>query len=271
MCAGGYAELADSGQKPESIGRVLTVAVLVSLVCSVVVASAAVLLKPRQLINERVNVQRNILEVAGLLEPGADVQALFQRVETRLVDFESGALVHDMDPESFDAASAARDPVLGQVIPRQLDLARIGRRARLGKVYFVRSDGAVQRIILPVRGYGLWSTMYGFLALAPDGVTIDGISFYEHAETPGLGDQIDDPRWRASWKDKLAFDAAGEVRITVIKGRVSPGTDATRYQVDGLSGATLTANGVTNLLRYWLGAHGYGPFLSRLRSGEAGI
>ncbi len=251
----------------ESTARVLTVALAVSLVCSVVVASAAVLLKPRQIVNERLEIQRNILAVAGLLEPGADMAMLFERIETRLVELDSGRFVAEPDPVAFDELRSAKDAALGVTIPAELDVARLGRRARFGQVHLVRSAGRVTSVILPVRGAGLWSTLYGFLALAPDGTTIQGISFYQHGETPGLGDQIDDPRWQAAWRGKRAFDATGELRLRVVKGRVMPDAAAAPYQVDGLAGATLTANGVTNLVRYWLGAHGYGPFLDRLRSG----
>jgi Na+-transporting NADH:ubiquinone oxidoreductase subunit C len=269
MSVAGRAGLADQQRnRGDGITRVLSVAILVSLVCSIVVASAAVLLKPRQLANEQVNRQRNVLAVAGLLTPGADVAALFERIEPRLVEFASANLVPEPSAESFDELRAARDPDLGVAVPAALDVARVGRRARFGKIYLVRDEGAVVNLILPVRGAGLWSTMYGFIALAPDGVTITGISFYEHAETPGLGDQIDDPRWRASWQGKQAFDSNGVLRLVVIKGRVQPDAVAAPHQIDGLSGATLTGNGVTNLVRYWLGEHGYGPFLRRLQAGD---
>ena len=252
----------------ESPGRILMVAVLVSLVCSVVVATAAVLLKPRQEINERLNMQRNILDVAGLMTPGADIASLFAAIETRLVEFDSGALVDKPDPATFDELAAARDPQLGVRIPDELDLAKLGWRAKFGKVYLARNNGQLDSVIVPVRGTGLWSTLYGFIALAPDGNTVRAISFYQHAETPGLGDQVDDLRWRANWQGKQVFDAAGAVRLAVIKGRVVSDGSAAKYQVDGLSGATLTGNGVTNLVRYWLGTDGYGRFLARLRAGE---
>ena len=255
----------------ESPTRVLTVAVLVSLACSIVVASSAVLLKPRQVANERLNMQRNILGVAGLLQPGADVAALFARIEPRLVALESGEFVTEPDPATFDALQAATDPDLGVVIPDQLDVARVGRRAPYGHVYLVREAGEVASLILPVSGAGLWSTMYGFIAVAPDGDSVLGISFYEHAETPGLGDQIDDPAWREGWRGKRVFGPAGDVRLAVVKGRVAPDEPAAAYQIDGLSGATLTGNGVTKLLRYWLGEHGYGPFLERLRTGDVAL
>ncbi len=250
----------------EGTARTLLVAVLVSLVCSVFVASAAVMLKPRQEANKILNMRRNILEVVDLLEPGRDIDELFEKIETRVVELETGAYNEEIDPQQFDALKAARDPELGMRIPREQDLAGIGRRARLATVYLVQEDGVVTAIILRVHGYGLWSTMYGFIALEPDGNTVAGLKFYEHAETPGLGDQIDKAVWRDLWPGKKVLDEAGELRLEVIKGRVLPGDALRAYRVDGLSGATLTGRGVSRLLRYWLGDDGYGPYLSRIRN-----
>ena len=135
-------------------------------------------------------------------------------------------------------------------------------------VHLFREDGRLKRIILPVHGKGLWSTMYGFLALAPDGQTIESLAFYEHAETPGLGAEIDNPRWKAKWVGKLVFDKEGQPRIEVIKGTVDPDHPDAHHQVDGISGATITGRGVRNLVHYWLGDQGYGPALDKLRQKE---
>ena len=96
--------------------------------------------------------------------------------------------------------------------------------------------GEVEKIILPIEGYGLWSTLYGFLALAADTTTIKGITYYEHGETPGLGREINNPRWQAQWRDKEIFDDSGAVRIRVTKNATDPD-----YDIDALSGATLSS------------------------------
>jgi Na+-transporting NADH:ubiquinone oxidoreductase subunit C len=133
-------------------------------------------------------------------------------------------------------------------------------------VYLVEDDsGEVDMVILPVHGYGLWSTMYGFLALSGDGQQVRGLTFYQHAETPGLGGEIENPRWLAKWEGRKVFGPAGEVRLQVVHGNVDPGSEWAEWSVDGLSGATLTADGVSNMVQYWLGDQGFGPFLARLR------
>jgi len=252
-------------RKEESVSRTLLVALFVSLVCSSLVASAAVVLKPRQRANEVLEMRRNIVDVAGLMDPRAEVDELFAHIEPRVIDFDTGQYVDDVDPTSFDPQREAKDPNLGVSIPPELDLARIGRRAKRGLVYLVRKDGEVARIILPVSGYGLWSTLYGFLALEPDGNTVADIVFYAHGETAGIGDFVSKSSWRSLWPGKRAYDEAGELQLKIIKGRVAADDPLRDYHVDGVSGATLTGNGVTNLVRYWLGEDGYGPFLRRIR------
>jgi Na+-transporting NADH:ubiquinone oxidoreductase subunit C len=245
----------------------LLVALLVSLVGSTLVASASVLLKPRQVANVVLEKRRNILEVAGLLGSGGDIDELFESIETRVIDLETGTYVEGIDSEAFDPIEAAKDPKLSIAIPAEIDIARVGRRARHAVVYLVRRDGEVGRVILPVSGYGLWSIMYGFIAFEADANTIADITFYSHGETPGLGDFIVKPEWRALWRGKRVFDESGQIQIAVVKGRASGG-ELADYHVDGISGATLTGNGVTNLMRYWLGDHGYGPYLRNIQGGR---
>lgn len=249
----------------ESMSNTLMVAVSVSLVCSVLVATAAVLLKPQQLANEEEFRQRIIVDVAGFDQSSADLATLFGKIEPRLIEFESGEYVDTPDVNDFDAAEAAISPDLGVSIPAELDIASVRRRAIYGAVYLVMEGDEVQQIILPVHGAGLWSTMYGYLALDNDAETVRGLRFFAHAETPGLGDQIDKPAWREQWVGQQLFDENGDPRIEVIKGTVDPSSPTAKYEIDGLAGATLTARGVTNLVHYWVGEHAYGPYLNRRR------
>jgi Na+-transporting NADH:ubiquinone oxidoreductase subunit C len=231
----------EPGGKTETVARTLLVAFFVSLVCSSLVASAAVLLKPRQVANALLDMRRNILDVAGLLDPERDVNELYESIERRIVDLESGAYVEAVHPEANPERAL---------------------------VYLVRRDGEVSRIILPVSGYGLWSTLYGFLALEADANTVADITFYSHGETPGLGDFISKPAWRKLWRNKRVFDESGDLKIEVVKGRVLANDPLADYHVDGVSGATLTGNGVTKLLQHWLGDDGYGPYLRHVRQGD---
>lgn len=253
--------------KREGVARTLLVAFIVSLVCSSLVASAAVVLKPLQEANARLDARKNILDVAGIYDPVRDINEQFARIEARIVELETGVYRDDVDPDTFDPERARKDPERSVVVPADSDVARIGRRAELALVYLVRDGDSVSRIILPVFGYGLWSTMYGFVALEPDGNTVADIVFYAHAETAGIGDFVSKPKWRSLWPKKRAFDENGQLLLRVVKGRVSPDDPLADYHVDGVSGATLTGNGVTNLIQYWLGPRGYGPYLRNIRRG----
>lgn len=265
--------MADHKDKParsrDSVANTLIVAISLSLVASVLVATAAIFLKPVQERNEALYKQQIILDVAGLYAPGADIDALFESIDTKLVDLGSGEYTDAMDPQTFDELAAAKDGELGTSIPADADIANIRQRARYAPVYLVRDGNEISQVILPVYGAGLWSTMRGFLALSTDGNTVQGLRFYEHAETPGLGDQIDKPVWRSQWPGKKLYDDDDELRIEVVRGLADPNNTLAMHQVDGLAGATLTGRGVMNLVRYWTGPDAFGPYLEKLRS-EAG-
>jgi Na+-transporting NADH:ubiquinone oxidoreductase subunit C len=251
----------------DSVAKTLVVAVGLCLVCSVVVSATAVALKPLQERNATLARKIEILKVAGLMEEGGDVDALFSGVETRIVDFDTGRIADDVDPEVYDQRKASEDPTMSVRVPPEDDIAGIQRRARYAPVYLVRDGDQIETIIVPIHGYGLWSTMYGFLALEGDGRTVKGITFYEDGETPGLGGEINNPRWKAHWEGKEVYDEDGKERLHVIKGTPDPGSPEAVYQVDGLSGATLTSNGVSFTIRYWMGDQAFGPFLAWLRDG----
>lgn len=252
--------------------KTLTVVLGVCLVCSFLVSTAAVKLYGLQEQNRRLDRLHNILVAGGLFEPGIDVADTYRRrVEARLIELDSGLTVDEsafdaeLNIEAFDVADWAHDPELGEDVPPETDLANIKRRPRHMVVYLVKNGGSMKKVILPIFGKGLWSTLYGYLALERDLGTVAGITFYAHGETPGLGGEVDAPRWRNSWKGKHVFDAQGNVALKVVKGRADTDPSVAMHQVDGLSGATVTTRGVHNLVNYWLGEDGYGPFLNRLR------
>lgn len=252
----------------DGIGKILGVALALCIVCSVIVSTAAVVLKPAQEANKSLDRKRNILQAAGMLEEGRGVEEQFSVVEERFVDLQSGEFT-DAVAAGYDQRAAAKDPARSRDVPSDEDIAKVGRQASVAQVYLVRGDsGDYEKIILPVHGYGLWSTLYGFLALESDGNTVAGLGFYDHGETPGLGGEVDNPRWKALWPGKKVY-RDGEVELGLKKGAVDPASSDADWSVDGLSGATLTSRGVTNLIDFWLGDNGFAPFLANLRNGEA--
>jgi len=250
----------------DTVGRTFLVAFLVCFVCSLLVSGTTAGLRAKKERDALVRHYRDVLAVTGLLGPTDDVYEFWKdNVVPRLVELETGSYSDAFDPEAFNQQRAAGDPSLNRSIPSDLDIAGLRTRSRFAPVYLIRQEGEVRQVILPVHGKGLWSTLYGYIALKPDLSTINGFGFYDHAETPGLGGEVDNPNWLAQWPGKQVFDEEGRVRIEVLRGQVDSDSPQAQHQVDGLSGATITARGVSNLLRYWLGADGFGPYLERLR------
>ena len=249
----------------DSIKKTLTVAVLMCLVCSIVVSGAAVLLKPEQLANKALDRKTNILAAAGMNTEGKDIDELFSQFEVKIVDLDKGVYSSEHDPISFDQRKSAKNPKLSDELENADDLAKINRREKFATVYLLKKEGRLDRIILPVHGYGLWSTLYGFLALEGDANTVAGLGFYEHGETPGLGGEVDNPNWKKLWKGKQIFNEKGEPVVKLVKIPAAANDPSAVYKVDALSGATLTSNGVENLLNFWLGSKGFAPFLATLR------
>lgn len=238
----------------DSPAKILIVAFSVCLVCSILVSSTAVLLKPIQQQNKNLGRQKEILKVAGLYQADKDPAEQFKLIETRYVDIQNG--------EYADAASS--NLLEKEPIPGTADIAGIGTRYRFLPVYLVYDKQQLSTIVLPLEGKGLWSTIHGFIALAADGNTVKAITFYDHAETPGLGGEISNPNWQQKWRGKQIGDSDGNVQLRIIKGHPNPASRNAKYEIDALSGATLTANGVTRLIHFWLGESGFGPFLTRI-------
>lgn len=249
--------------KKDSVIGTLIVVVLISLVCSVIVAGSAVSLKPLQEEQKLLDKQKNILSVAGLLDKGGNIKQIYaERIEPRLVDLNTGDFVAAQ--ENFDAKNAAKDPEQSIALSDEQDKAKIRRRANYAEVYLVKnSDNKVSQVVLPIYGTGLWSVMYGFISVQPNGNTIDGITYYDQGETPGLGGEIENPKWQAQFAGKTIFDDQGKVALHVSKA----GSADTVHGIDALSGATLTSSGVNNTFQFWFGPKGFGPFLQKLREG----
>ncbi|MBT3565989.1 MAG: Na(+)-translocating NADH-quinone reductase subunit C [Porticoccus sp.] len=248
--------------------KTIKVALVLCIVCSVIVSTAAVLLRPAQQANKDLDRKTNVLAAAGMLQKGDDVNAKFASITARAVDLATGKFTDAVDLDSYNQRKASKDPELS-VDLGDADIAKIGRLPKYMIVYVVEGDAGLEKIILPIKGYGLWSTLYGFVALEADLNTVAGLGFYEHAETPGLGGEIDNPLWKAQWIGKKSYDANNKQALTVVRGKVDLSRSESIHEIDGLSGATLTSRGVDNLIKFWMGENGFSPFLSNLRAGEA--
>ena len=256
-----------------SPGYIIGFTAVVCLVCAVFVAGSAVSLKEHQDANIVLDRQKKVLIVSGLMGEkekltAAEITALFkERITPRAVTLASGRYDDQIDAATYNQRKAAKDPARSKEAAP--NAAKVRRVPTVGLVFQVRSSaGAVEAIIIPIEGMGLWSTLYGYLALGPDTRTIKGITFYEHGETPGLGGEVDNARWKSRWKGRLAFDERWVPSIGVVKGMAGSVEDDP-YRVDGLSGATITSRGVDSLVKYWLGDSGFGPYLAMVRAEQS--
>ncbi|CAM3075564.1 Na(+)-translocating NADH-quinone reductase subunit C [Pseudoalteromonas distincta] len=242
----------------ESIGKTLSVVVALCLVCAIIVSFASVQLRPLQQANKEKDIQSNILAAAGIDKVENVLETFDAKIEARVVNMTTGEFV-DTDPTIFDFEKSKYDAALSVSLKEKgvKDIAGIQRVTKESPVYISKKeDGSVDAIILPIQGYGLWGLMYGFISLESDGETVKGIIFYKHNETPGLGGEIQNPQWTATWEGK-------ELPIQIVKG--TAGND--EHKIDGLSGATLTSNGVDHAVDFWTGENGFGPFLAKVRKG----
>ena len=240
---------------------------LVCLVCAALVSIAASGLKPLQQANKLLDKQTKILEASGLLETaGTDIVGTYNKfVVAKMIDLETGTIVTNASVEEinmFDERADSRN--LAKSSKPKNDIAGINRRANHAVVYLVNNEqGQLNTLVLPIVGLGLWDLMYGFVGLEPDLNTVRSVIYSDLKETPGLGAEVLNPRWKALWPGKKMFNDKGETAIQVVKGGAKAGDV---HGVDALSGATLTSNGVQRTLHFWLGDEGYGPFIAKFRS-----
>ncbi len=258
----------------ESLKKTLGIAILISLVCAILVSSAVVILKKIEVKNRQQEMMLQILRAGKMEVKGRKINTLFQeRVKPAMILLSTGEVVSGSsikglpDLKKFNIKKISRHAQLSLPLPANQDRAGIKRIPKYMVIYYIQTLEQETYIILPIHGRGLWSTMYGYLALAAKDIRrITGITFYEHGETPGMGGEIDNPKWQQSWQGKLALDSRGKVMLQVKKGRA---TIDSPYEIDGLSGATITSRGVDDMIKFWLGNDkwqtGYGPFLKKLK------
>ena len=254
----------------DSIIKTLSVAFAVCLVCSLFVSFAAVNLRETQNLN-KINDQRvKVLQAAGIYdEANTNIEEQFSVLEAMFIDFSNNEIVsaiEGLDLDSYDPVEYSRKDGFFTAIPNDEDIAIVKNKENYGKIFILRDENnSINKVVLPIRGYGLWGTLYGYLALEGDLTTISGIGFYNHKETPGLGGEVDNSKWKASWKGVRLYDLGRNPSVALVKTRSDSSSENAEYEVDALSGATFTTRGVENLVNFWTGEFGFGNFIERLR------
>ncbi len=231
--------------------KVIRFATIVCVACSFLLALTASALRPRQDANRTFFQKQNVLaafqvetvDKSGRPWTREQTLAFFdERIQVKILDADTGTVregmtLEDADPEAIRAGS-------------------------LRPLYILTEDGEPVSYAFPISGQGLWSTLYGFMALEKDLATIRGVSFYEHGETPGLGGEVDSDWFTAQFRGKRVFADGELVEFEVVKGG---GTEDRDHAVDGITAATITSRGVQNFLNRDLRA--YEPFFRTIRGG----
>ncbi len=225
-------------------------AAIVTIVCSLLLAGAATLLRDRQQENVELDKRTNILASAGMTEING--KPLTRADVLRIYEEQIRSMVIDKNGNKTDKSIDELDPKEdGEYLP----------------LYYCVNKDSIESYIIPISGKGLWSTIYGYLAIEPDGKTVKGITFYQHGETPGLGGEIEKEWFTNNFKGKQIVDEQGNLTsITVVKGSVKDkisDVSKRKYYVDGVSGATLTGRGLTKFLKEDL--EKYEPFFKKIR------
>lgn len=209
---------------------------IVTICCAVLLSFTAYTLKPAQEKNLEVDAKKNVLKAVALLKDGESYS------QTEILDLYKSNI-----EEKFVDSNGA--------------FSQSGN-----KVYIAKNKGKIVSYCIPVMGKGLWSTIYGYLALEKDVNTIKGVTFYKHGETPGLGGEISEPWFMNNYKGKKIFDNNGELTsVTIMKGSVDNNDPKSVHQVDGISGSTLTCKGVNDFIKKDLMS--YKPFFNKMKGG----
>ncbi|RIY32758.1 NADH:ubiquinone reductase (Na(+)-transporting) subunit C [Psittacicella gerlachiana] len=254
---------------------------LVSIVCAFIVAAAATALSQKQ--NEQIaaNIQRFVLKVSDVSYTEQNLgQAFNSNIEVKYVDRKTGNFIEnlpaDVQNDYDNLLVLSKFKQYTSTIPSAANTPGLKNNliADVLKVYLVKNTatGEIEKIVLPFYGNGLWSVMYGLLAVdAKDANTITGITYYQQGETPGLGGEVENPLFTNQFVGKKIYNLNGnngnptEPKISLVK-TISAENQA--YQVNALTGATLTSNGVNAQLEFWLGNYGFAKFLENVRTGE---
>lgn len=259
-----------------SNGFTLFFAVVACVISGTLLSLASLGLKDIQQVNVKVDKQKSVLQAAGLFDPkasNAEVGAWFEgdnpKIKTYAINFLSGEKSEDMSLQDL-----LKLPDGNFTKKEKNEETGVEEIVKGYQVVYECSVEGKESLILPIVGKGLWGKMHGYLALAKDGNQVLGIKFYDHKETPGLGAEINNPDWEGQFKDgkKILSDSEGSwsdrfVGLDVLKGlKVKDLPEAKQtYAVDGLSGATITANGVKAILQEQIKTL-YGPFLQQRKS-----
>jgi len=220
----------------------------ITVVLGFLLSIAATSLKEKQLLNVELDIKKNILIALNIQPKGEkftpdEIKAQYEKIVVPIVVDKTGAVLENISSESIEN------------IDNQFP------------VFMQKMGNKIEGYAIPISGKGLWSTLYGYLALKPDGETVKGITFYQHGETPGLGGEVEKKWFTDNYKQKKIVDDKGVlVSIQAVKGEADPTSPEYYHQVDGVSGATMTTKGLNIFLKSELKK--YDPYFQNIRQSQ---
>ena len=179
-----------------------------------------------------------MIEGSDVGPSGESVEELFAEFQVRAIDLKTGEFVESVDVATYDPIIAGKDAGISKALSTDDDIATLRRLENTSLAYIKMENGVLDKLVIPVRGYGLWGTLYGYLALEGNLQTISGLGFYQHKETPGLGGEVDNSKWKKSWQGVSLF-AQGEPSVRLVKQRSSPGSTEAAYEAVSYTHLTL--------------------------------
>lgn len=253
----------------DSILKTFLVTFLLCLVCSVLVCMAALVRIDREAYNQLLETRKTVLAAGGYeqqIEEGASEEELFNNFEMKMLDISAGEITTAIDAKEYNPKDAMDNPDMVVDIPAASDVAGMKQRPKYARIFVDTTNG---QVVLPINGPGMWGPIFAYIGVKADGNTVNGLKFYQHAETPGLGAEIEKPKFLNQWVGKELYSDSGNLAIKVVKnGKYDANSADAIHTIDGLAGATVTGSKVQAFVQYWFSDHGYGKYLATLTKGK---
>ena len=251
----------------QSNAYIITFSIILTVVLGLLLSGTSQVLGPLQKKAEELDTKKQILgavldpEKLSAMKP-EEVLAFYEnRIASKVVDIEGNEVEKD----------AGGNPVVAEKVNVGKNY-KMAPEARLYPIFMYHAEGNpddVESYVFPVYGAGLWDEIWGYLALQTDLNTIEGVTFSHKGETPGLGARITNLGVQQRYQGKEIFDDSGNLQSVVMQKGEGKDYSSDKHKVDGLSGATITANGVNDMLKNYL--KNYTAYLEKQKSSKSDI
>lgn len=243
---------------------IITFSIILTVILGLLLSGSSQILGPLQKKAEELDTKKQIL---GAVLDGEQLKAMKPEEVLSFYENRISSKVVDIEGKIMETSSDG-SPVVAEKVNVGKNY-KMAPEKRMYPIFIYHAEGnpeSVESYILPVYGAGLWDEIWGYVALKTDLSTIEGVTFSHKGETPGLGARITSPDVQERYKGKQIFDETGSLQSVSMQKGEGKDYSGDSHKVDGLSGATITANGVNNMLKNYL--QYYSSFLSSQKSGE---